>query len=97
VHKWAKEIIAFVNGKAVEYRRPDCDDRRWRVVNTLGAFQASNREFRIAPPKKKYRVASMNFPDDTTYVCTASCAQEEKNVEERHHFIRWLTDWVEYE
>ena len=51
-------------------------------------------KYRVKPPPKKYRVALFN---DYTCVCTADNMNDASSYEKDTGFVRWLTDWVEYE
>ena len=91
-HKHADVIIAWAEGKDVQVR--DEGTNRWYDVR--GKFPRFNedREHRIKPPAKKYRVAMFN---DHTSVCTADNTKDASSYEKERSFVRWLTDWIEYE
>ena len=94
-HKHADVIIAWANGAEIEYRaRPD---RPWMpMTNTSSWYGYDGVEYRIKPLAKKFRVAL--FKDGTGgYTSTADTQKTINDYECRHHFVRWLTDWIEYE
>jgi len=92
-HKHADVIIAWAEGKDVQVW--DSDNQKWLdVVAEVPAFMCD--EYRIKPPAKKYRVAL--FEDDSeSYVLAANNQASADVIEYRKDFIRWLTDWIEYE
>ena len=95
-HKHADVIIAWANGADVqvwdEGAKCWCD-----VVASIPFFMGD--KYRIKPPAKKYRVALFRFSSEAASAYTACTdIQEEADSYEQHRgFVRWLTDWVEYE
>ena len=95
-HKHADVIIAWAEGKDVqvwdEGAKCWCD-----VVKAIPFFMGD--KYRIKPPAKKYRVALFRFSSEAASAYTACTdIQEEADSYEQHgRFVRWLTDWVEYE
>lgn len=94
-HKHADVIIAWAEGKNVQV---------WDEINdmwddlTVEAPTFMSKKYRIKPPTKKYRVALCRFThSDSAYTCTADTAEVADRYERDCAFIRWLTDWVEYE
>lgn len=65
-HKWAKEIIHFVNGGEVECKFYDGDE--WFTVNSISDFDYFDAKFRIKPKKKTMSVAVFRKPSGETYV-----------------------------
>jgi hypothetical protein len=55
-------------------------------------------QYRIKPEVKKgrYRVALCSIALDCVTI-TADSETESMGIEKRHSFVRWLTDWIEYE
>ena len=90
-HKHADVIIAWAEGKDVqvwdEGAKCWCD-----IVKAVPFFMGD--KYRVKPPPKKYRVALFN---DYTCVCTADNAVDARAYEKERSFVRWLTDWIEYE
>lgn len=91
-HKHADVIIAWAEGCAIEYRNTSTS--LWAKARSPGWYE--DHEYRVKPPAKKYRVAL--FKDSTGgYTSTADNQETSNDYEGMHHFVRWLTDWVEYE
>ena len=94
-HKHADVIIAWAEGKDVQVW--DKNNERWcDMVLADPNFRAD--KYRIKPPAKKYRVAL--FKDCTNgsiYTRTANTQEDADFLEAAPSFVRWLTDWVEYE
>lgn len=89
-HKHADVIHAWAEGAEVEYRL----DGSWTV--TSYPHWLEDCEYRVKPSAKKYRVAL--FGDGTkVYTSTADNQESSNEYEGMHYFVRWLTDWVEYE
>ena len=91
-HKHADVIIAWAEGAEIERR--DTPTENWIPAPTPGWYE--DCEYRVKPPVKKYRVAL--FKDCTEgYTSTADTQETGNDYEVMHHFVRWLTDWIEYE
>ena len=91
-HKHADVIIAWAEGKDVQVW--DKNNERWcDMVLADPDFMAD--KYRIKPPPKKYRVALFNN-NGNIYTSTAD-TQEDADFCEMPNFVRWLTDWIEYE
>ena len=91
-HKHADVIIAWAEGKDVQVW--DKNNERWcDMVLADPDFMAD--KYRIKPPAKKYRVALFN--NGSIYTSTADTQEDVDFFEAAHGFIRWLTDWIEYE
>ena len=94
-HKHADVIIAWAEGKDVQVW--DDGAKRWHDI--VGKFPLFNedREHRIKPPAKKYRVALFESDTSIYYTSTADTPEDANFYEKSRGFIRWLTDWIEYE
>lgn len=94
-HKHADAIIAWANGAEIEYRLDPHDS--WSRANPPSRY--AGWEYRIKPPAKKYRVALFRFLSEaaSTYTACTDIQEEADSYEQHRHFVRWLTDWVEYE
>ena len=93
-HKHADVIIAWAEGKDVQVW--DEGAKRWCDVNEALSFMAD--KYRVKPPPKKYRVAL--FKDTYSgniYTSTTNAPEDANFYEKDQGFIRWLTDWIEYE
>ena len=93
-HKHADVIVAWAEGKDVQVW--DENTKRWHDI--VGKFPLFNedREHRIKPPAKKYRVALFESDTSVYYTSTAD-TQEDADFCEMPNFVRWLTGWIEYE
>ena len=93
--KWAELIQAFAEGKTIQ--RTDCG--HWYEMKSIQYLDLSSNvdTYRIKPEMKtgKYRVALHKDYEGVPYTTTVST---DEIVNESHStFIKWLTDWVEYE
>ena len=93
-HKHADVIIAWAEGKAVQVR--DEGTSRWYDIKGKFPLFDEDREHRIKPPAKKYRVALLK-DDSESYALAANNQAYADIIEFREDFVRWLTDWIEYE
>lgn len=89
-HKHADVIIAWANGAEVECRGQP--SRGWLTATSPGWNE--EYEYRVKPPKNKYRVALFKDPD--YYTSTANTQEDAVCYESCRVFVRWLTDWIEY-
>ena len=89
-HKHADVIIAWANGAEIERR--DTPTKNWRPAPTPGWYE--DCEYRVKPVKK-YRVALIKGAD--YYTTTADTETDESFISCSAGFVRWLTDWIEYE
>lgn len=93
-HKHADVIIAWANGAEIEYR--NLPGATWMSVGTPGWYE--NCEYRVKPPaKKKYRVGLFKYPGSQASAPAVNSAEEAQGCENSRYFVRWLTDWIEYE
>ena len=94
-HKHADVIIAWAEGKDVQVR--DEGTSRWYDIKGKFPLFNEDREHRIKPPAKKYRVALFRELDEAPLAVAANNQVTADNFEPLLGFVRWLTDWVEYE
>lgn len=94
-HKHADVIIAWAEGKDVQVwdERAKC----WCDIVKSIPFFVEDWEYRIKPPAKKYRVALFRRHDYEPLAAVANSSEVAENYESVPDFVRWLTDWVEYE
>lgn len=52
-------------------------------------------KYRIKPEVMKYRVAIFLYGSNTTF--SANSEKQAKDWQQNSHFVKWLTDWIEYE
>ena len=93
-HKHADVIIAWAEGKEVQVW--DEGTNRWYDIKGKFPLFNEDREHRIKPPAKKYRVALFNN-NGNIYTTTADKPEGVEFYEKNTSFVRWLTDWIEYE
>ena len=93
-HKHADVIIAWAEGKDVQVW--DRGPKRWCDVKTSTPHFYDDWEYRIKPPAKKYRVALFNY-NGNIYTSAADTPEDVEFYEKDIGFVRWLTDWIEYE
>ena len=94
-HKHADVIIAWAEGKDVQVR--DEGTKRWFDVMPGNPIFSEDREYRIKPPAEKYRVALFESDTSIYYTSTADTPEDADFYEKGRGFVRWLTDWIEYE
>ena len=95
-HKHADVIIAWAEGKDTQVW--DEGTSRWYDIKGKFPLFNEDREHRIKPPAKKCRVALFNDNHNgNVYTSTADTPEDADFYEKGRGFIRWLTDWVEYE
>ena len=95
-HKHADVIIAWAEGKDVQVR--DEGTSRWYDIKGKFPLFNEDREYRIKPPAKKYRVGLFkNTYSGNIYTCTTDTPEAANFCEKDQGFVRWLTDWIEYE
>ena len=93
-HKHADVIIAWAEGKDVQIW--SSINKRWvDLVLANPNFRAD--KYRIKPPAKKYRVALFESDTSVYYTSTADTPEDANFYEKGRGFVRWLTDWIEYE
>jgi len=93
-HKHADVIIAWAEGKDVQIW--NSINKRWvDLVLANPNFRAD--KYRIKPPAKKYKVALLLNDDNEPYTVSVNNQDYADIIEQRTDFVRWLTDWIEYE
>ena len=93
-HKHADVIIAWAEGKDVQIW--NSINKRWvDLVLADPNFRAD--KYRIKPITEKYRVALLLNDDNEPYTVSLNSQDYADIIEQRTNFVRWLTDWVEYE
>ena len=94
-HKHADVIIAWAEGKDVQVW--DFTQNEWGDVTTESPTWCEGWKYRIKPPAKKYRVALFESDTSIYYTSTADTPEDADFYEKGRGFVRWLTDWIEYE
>ena len=92
-HKRADVIIAWANGAEIECRGQP--SRGW--ITTTNPDWNAEYEYRVKQPAKKYRVGLFKYPGVEAVVSVANSEEDAERYEENQQFVRWLTDWIEYE
>lgn len=96
-HKHADVIIAWAEGAEIECRTSP--DRPWTpMTNTSSWYGFDDVEYRVKPSPviRKFRVALINGVS-RVYPSVVENKQQEIIYEKDAFFVRWLTDWIEYE
>ena len=95
-HKHADVIIAWAEGKDVEVW--DSTLREWCAVTKTPTW-CEDWKYRIKPPAKKFRAALFRRSDRDRESLVVACNSPTtaENYESLPDFVRWLTDWIEYE
>ena len=95
-HKHADVIIAWAEGKDVQVW--DFTQNKWGDVTTESPTWCEGWKYRIKPPAKKYRVALFKNPfSGDIYTLSVDKPDSTDKYEQHKGFVRWLTDWIEYE
>lgn len=87
LRKHADLIKAWADGH--EIQRYSIAAGEWQDVH-LSWYPGD--AYRIKPERKRYRVAEMS-----SATTTVDNERQAKSLEDYNLFIRWLTDWVEYD
>ena len=90
-HKHADVIIAWAEGKDVQVR--DEGTKRWYDVGTKFPIFNEDREHRIKPPDKKYRVTLKDDPEDKftwVFECMAENADHAEEQAENAYPDYWV-------
>lgn len=95
-HKWAEVIKAWADGKAIEFRAHGGEWRLFYLSHRTPGFSNDGLEWRVRPPKPMYRVALMR-ESGRHRTATADNDGEAVTLEHSLLFMRWLTDWTEYD
>ena len=100
-HPYAEILRAIADGKQIQ-RLVGIDE--WHEVSRDAALyyirestmRLKSSDLRVKPELKiaRYRVAEMRRIDGRVYTDTAD---EDYGLERSPNFVRWLTDWIEYE
>lgn len=90
-HKHADVIHAWAEGAEVQCKR----EGRWETDFDPNFFDSL--EYRIKPKTGKYRVAIFKSSSDGKIFTDTEDFEEKRNLCELNDFIRYLTDWIEYD
>lgn len=102
-HPFAEILRAIADGKQIQ-RLVGIDE--WHEVSHDAALyyirestmRLKSSDFRVKPEPKiaRYRVAQMRSQHGVNYTYTDD-GNEQSRLDQAPSFIRWLTDWIEYE
>ena len=92
-HKHADVIIAWAEGEDVQVW--DEGAKCWCDVKEAPSFMGE--KYRVKPSPKKYRVALFRHAGEEPFAVVANSQVISDSFEPLLGFVRWLTDWIEYE
>ena len=92
-HKHADVIIAWAEGKDVQVW--DSINNKWCDL-TLKDPNFCGKSYRIKPITSNYRVALLR-DNSESYALSVNNQEDADFYEKDRGFVRWLTDWIEYE
>lgn len=86
-------IIEWAKGATIQYYNKEL--YKWIDCHNNPGWNIHS-EYRVKPVTRKYRVALMSvFNGYHTISVDSPC--EESTISSDRLFIRWITDWIEYE
>lgn len=91
-HKHCEVIKAWADGHEIQYK-----DFAGRWISCPNPAFNESCEYRAKPKTIKYRVALLGNDAGVAYTYTAENSQNEAVLERSHHFVKWITDWIEVE
>ena len=85
-------IVAFAEGKPIQWR--ESNDKKWcDWASAVAPVFFPEIQYRVKPEVKKCRVALFKF----NQVSVCKLDDTAQYWENESHFVRWITDWIEYE
>lgn len=94
-HKHAEVIKAWADGYEIQFKEESSSE--WRdVVGQPSWLYYLEYRVKPTPVVNKFRVALLHDCGHT-YPEVFTVEQDEERIENTSYFIRWLTDWIEYE
>lgn len=88
-------LTAIKEGQEVQYRDEDMGEWTLHDINELPRFV--NYEYRIKPASNKYRVGLFMTKNGYHTLTVSSDGTADLREHNDPTFVKWLTDWVEYE
>lgn len=90
-------IQAYVEGKPIQFKYADDDwaDLSEDSAPYSPAFDSPRVHWRVKSKTKKFRVALLH--NSNMYYTTTQDENEISAADTNSHFVKWLTDWIEYE
>ena len=100
-HPYAEILRAIADGKQIQMQARTgewLDVQDFQVLDNAanGPYAADSFRIKHEPKKARYRVAEMRSQQGVNYTYTDD-GNEQSRLDQAPGFIRWLTDWVEYE
>lgn len=89
-HKHAALIKQWADGAIIQYR-PYREGQWGDMLDPVWHYAG---EYRVKPVTSKYRVALL---DNGATVHASNDEMHSEVMEKQPYFVRWLTDWIEYE
>jgi hypothetical protein len=92
-HKHYDVIMAWASGNLVQHRQSQ--EKEWKDYpdTPISPGWQEDYEYRIKPATEEYRVYLTN--SGVVYICHSR--DSEYVTQSSSIFLRWLTDWTEYE
>lgn len=91
-HKHAEVIKKWADGYVVQARIGDED--RWGIITNPSWYE--HYQYRVKPTASRYRVALIKGYNGY-FTTVANNSLEEDKIMSAEAFVRFLTDWIEYE
>lgn len=88
-------IIEWAKGATIQYY--STIQGKWFDTYKNNPEWGVAAKYRVKPATKKYRVALFNWNNGNVSAINASSEGCANMYEEHSNFVRWLTDWMEYE
>lgn len=95
-HKHAEVIKAWADGAIIQFR-PQGTKWAWENCCNNNPNWLNNYEYRVKPQTQKYRVGLFRINESHKTTCLFQQEASAQEAEKYHNFIKWLTDWIEYE
>lgn len=91
-------VIAYLQDSNVRLEESIKNNIEWREKPDNGHFNIKIYHYRIAQPKKWYRVSLLlrNSNRSKTEIIVVENENDEKYYSNLERFIKWLTDRIEY-
>lgn len=89
-------INAYMDGKTIQMVQNGSwrDMQKFNPESGFGYYFSNGQDYRTKPEVRKYRVAMLS---GVSMTITADTDHQAKDIESWTTFVRWITDWVEYE
>lgn len=91
--KHAELIKAWADGAEIQFKHGN----KWLNITSISPYWEDNVEYRIKPEKKKYRILEFKDIYGKPYPSLVNTDVGAALVSNQSEFVRWVTDWIEYE